>query len=246
MRFTESKHQEEGIRLFLDPGANPSGNYFQGFLIILFLFVYVPVTSAQRKVDLGILGGASYYMGEINMARHFYKPSPAIGAMARYNFNARNSLRFHLMYGSLRGDDLDFNNDFQQARAANFKTSMLDMAINMEFNFFPYETGKRRKDKFTPYATGGMGYSHVFDQDKQANLAVIFTGGAGVKMNVTKTISTGMEWSFRKTFNDLYDGLENPGPDYNRFYHNNDWYYIVGIFVTYKFLSYLYECPAYD
>jgi len=218
----------------------------RSIFLIIFLILIFPASNAQRKTDLGIIGGAAYYMGEVNMVRHFYNPSPAFGAMARYNFNPRNSLRLHVLYGSIKGDDNDFNNDFQQARAASFKTSMLDMSLNMEFNFFPYETGKRRKDKYTPYATAGMGYNHVFDPDRQGSIALIFTGGAGFKMNVTRTISTGVEWSFRKTFNDQLDGLENPGPDYTRFYHNNDWYSIVGIFVTYKFLRYLYECPAYE
>lgn len=228
------------------PNEDHSYKQMRSILLILFLILIFPESNAQRKADLGIIGGGAYYMGEINMARHFYKPSPVYGAMARYNFNPRNSLRFHLMYGSLKGDDLDFNNDFQQARGANFKTTMLDMSLNMEFNFFPYETGRLRKEKYTPYATAGMGYSHVFDTEKQGSVALIFTGGAGFKMNVTKTISTGVEWSFRKTFNDLYDGIENPGPDYTTFYHNNDWYSTVGIFVTYKFLRYLYECPAYE
>jgi opacity protein-like surface antigen len=184
-------------------------------------------------------------MGDINPVRHMYKPSPDFGAICRYNFNQRNSLRFHAIYGSLRGDDLDFTNDFQQLRNERFKTSYLEFAVNNEFNFFPYECGTR-KDRITPYVTAGLGYNFVFSSENRGTTDLVLTYGAGFKFNISKRLSAGGEWSFRKTFNDRLDGVVNPGPDNTVFYHNNDWYSIVGIFVTYKFLRYLLECPAYD
>jgi len=205
----------------------------------------LPDAWSQRKGDMGIFGGASYYMGEINPSRHMYKPLPAVGGFYRYNFNQRNSLRFHAIYGSLRGDDLDFTNDFQQARQWNFETSFLEFAVNTEFNFFPYQYGKR-KDRITPYVTGGLGYNFVFSSANRGTTDLVLTYGAGLKFSVSKRISAGGEWSFRKTFNDYLDGHANPGPDNTVFYHNNDWYSIVGIFVTYKFLGYLLDCPAYE
>lgn len=185
-------------------------------------------------------------MGEINPSpRHLYKPSLAVGGIYRHNFNPRNSLRFNAIYGKLKGDDLDFTNDFQQQRAENFETPYLDLAVNTEFNFFPYQYGLR-KDRYTPYVTGGLGYNFVFSSEKRETTGLTLTYGLGFKCNISKRLSGGCEWSFRKTFNDRIDGIENPGPENNVFYHNNDWYSIVGIFVTFKFLSYLYECPAYD
>jgi len=184
-------------------------------------------------------------MGEINPVLHFYKPSPDFGAIYRYNFNPRNSLRFHAIYGSLRGNDLDFTNDFQQTRGLNFQTSFLELAANTEFNFFPYQYGKR-KDRYTPYVSAGLGYNFVFDSEKRGTTGLIITYGAGFKFNVSRHISAGFEWSFRKTFNDNLDGIANPYQDNPVFYHNNDWYSVVGIFITYKFLTYLLECPAYE
>jgi opacity protein-like surface antigen len=229
----------------LEDGALHSFSHVKISLLILILACILPDAWSQRKGDIGIFGGASYYMGEINPVRHFYKPSPDFGAIYRYNFNQRNSLRFHAIYGSLRGDDLDFTNDFQQARALSFQTSFLELALNTEFNFLPYQHGKR-KDRYTPYVTGGLGYNFVFSPDKRGTTDLVITYGAGFKFNVSKRISAGGEWSFRKTFNDRLDGVVNPGPDNTVFYHNNDWYSIVGIFVTYKFLTYLLECPAYE
>ena len=184
-------------------------------------------------------------MGDVNPVRHFYKPSPDFGAIYRHNFNPRNSIRFHAIYGSLRGNDLDFTNDFQQNRAYSFQTSFVELAVNTEFNFFPYQYGKR-KDRYTPYVTGGLGYNFLFEPEKKGTTDLVITFGAGFKFNVNRHISAGLEWSFRKTFNDYLDGLPNPPKDDAVFYHNNDWYSMFGIFVTYKFLSYLLECPAYE
>jgi Domain of unknown function (DUF6089) len=229
----------------LENGALHLYRHLRIFLFILILVFSFPDAWSQRKGDIGIFAGASYYMGEINPVRHFYKPSPDFGAIYRHNFNPRNSLRFHAIYGSLRGDDHDFTNDFQQARGYSFQTSFLELAANTEFNFFPYQYGKR-KDRYTPYVTAGLGYNFVFSPERRGTTDLVITYGAGFKFNVNKHISAGCEWSFRKTFNDRLDGLVNPGTDNAVFYHNNDWYSIVGIFVTYKFLSYLLECPAYE
>jgi opacity protein-like surface antigen len=229
----------------LENGALHLFNHLRFFFLILVLVCSFPDASSQRKGDIGIIGGASYYMGEINPVLHFYKPSPSLGALYRHNFNPRNAVRFHAIYGNLRGSDLDFTNDFQQARGLSFHTSFLELAAYTEFYFFPYQYGKR-KDRYTPYMTAGLGYDFVFDPDKRGTTGLIMTYGAGFKFNVNKHISAGCEWSFRKTFNDRLDGIVNPGTDNAVFYHNNDWYSIVGIFVTYKFLNYLLECPAYD
>ena len=39
---------------------------------------------------------------------------------------------------------------------------------------------------------------------------------------------------------------ENIGADNNVFFHNKDWYSIVGIFVTYKIFNWREDCPAYE
>ncbi len=202
-------------------------------------------TWSQRNGDVGIYSGISYYMGDINMTKHLYKPSPAFGAMYRHNFNPRNAIRFHTLYSSIRGDDMDFDNDLQQSRGMSFNTSFLDIALNTEFNFLEYRPTKRN-DNYSPYMTGGIGYNLVFSPEARGVTSLVLTWGAGFKLNVSRRVSAGIEWTFRKTFNDRLDGIENHGPEYTTFYHNNDWYSIVGIFVTYKFLRYLSECPAYD
>jgi hypothetical protein len=220
--------------------------FFSGILLILLLAVPFNQISAQRKADIGVIGGVSYYMGDINHTRHFYAPSPAGGIIFRYNLNPRNSFRFSGIYTSLKGNDSDFEDDFQWRRNRHFKTSIIDLSLSTEFNFMSYQPTKLRKDRYTPYISAGLGYASLLSSDVQAESATTLNFGGGFKYNLTRKLSMGAEWTFRKTLNDMLDGIENIGIDNNVFYHNKDWYSIVGIFVTYKIFNYREDCPAYE
>jgi opacity protein-like surface antigen len=190
-------------------------------------------------------------MGDINHSRHFYSPSPAGGIIYRYNLNPRHSFRFSGIYTSLKGSDGDFKDSFQQHRNRSFKTSVIDLAISTEFNFRNYQPGNLRKDRYSPYVSAGMGYASVLSStvdppDAIAKSATTLSFGGGFKYNLATRWSMGAEWTFRKTLNDMLDGTENIGAENNVFFHNNDWYSIVGIFITYKIFNWREDCPAYD
>ena len=199
-------------------------------------------TSGQKKSDIGIIGGPSYYLGDINHSRHFYSVSPAGGLIYRYNFNARNSVRFHGIFVMLKGDPADFEQPYPNSTTEAFTTNLVELGITTEFNFMPYETTNIRRDRYTPYVAGGMGYAFVLGGEPTLNLS--FAGG--FKYNFTRRMSAGVEWSFRKTFSDMIDNVQNIGFENNVFFHNKDWYSIVGVFITYKIFDWGLDCPAYE
>ena len=57
-------------------------------LLAGFVFI-VPVTSNAQTLEIGISGGVSYYLGDINPALPYVYSQPAYGAMVRYNINNR-------------------------------------------------------------------------------------------------------------------------------------------------------------
>jgi len=144
----------------------------------------------------------------------------------------------------LRGIDAFPADDFHSVNS--FSTSVLDLAFTTEFNFRAYKTTKLRKDRYTPYVSGGLSYSAVLGGDVPAENTPGLAFGAGFKYNLTVRLGTGIEWSFRKTFNDMLDGVSNPGVENNIFFHNKDWYSLVQVFVTYKIFDWREDCPAYD
>jgi len=208
------------------------------FVLLILVFSFALI-EAQRKDNIGIFAGTSYYYGDINPDKLFYSPGFAIGGIFRYNINKRYAFRLNGYFTRLSGDPNDFSDIIHDIiPSAAFNKYIFDAACQVEFNFFPYLPGVKRWD-YTTYISGGVGYVSA------SNIPVTIPFGIGLKLNVTNTISTGVEWSFRKTFNDLIDGTENP-TDINSVIHNNDWYSFLGIFVTYKFFNYMVDCPAYD
>jgi len=211
-------------------------------LIYLFIFMFMPlVVFSQRKADYGIFGGVSSYLGDINPEKLLYSPRPAAGIFYRYNLHPRHSLRANLFAGGLSANDADFNNSFQQNRAASFSGTVAELALQFEFNFFPYATDGKKWNS-SPYFAGGIGGAYI-----NANEEVVFCPvipiSFGFKININKNVGLEAEYGFRKTFYDKFDGVENPTYAWT---HNNDWYTFTGICITWKIFSNFAKCPAYD
>ena len=213
-------------------------------IIIIALFSGIIIgAKAQKKVDLGIFGGGSYYLGDINQSKQFYSLSYAFGGLYRYNINPRYTIRGSAYYGNLQADDQDFDNRFQQSRGNSFSGTVLDATLQFEFNFMPYSTFGRAGE-YAFYTTGGIGVAFINISGPSSPLVIPF--GVGAKVNLGKKMGIGIEWGFRKMFYDELDGYENPiDPEYRSFIHNNDWYSIAGISLTYKIYNKLEDCPAY-
>lgn len=212
-------------------------------VIVCFLFICI-VGHAQRKADIGIFAGTSYYLGDINPARQFYSPSLALGGLFRFNLNPRYSVRGSFYHGGLKGDDRDFDNLFQSRRAANFSASVLDATLQFEFNFMPYSTTGKKLD-YSTYVSGGIGVAFI-STSTAFTYKFVVPFGVGCKVNLAKRLSAGVEWGLRKTFYDNIDGLENwSDPETQGIFHNYDWYSVAGIFITYKIFDFRDDCPAY-
>jgi hypothetical protein len=212
----------------------------QGLLLFLFLSLSL---WGQRISDYGILAGVTSYLGDINPNRLLYSPLPAGGIFYRYNLNPRQALRADLIFGGIRGNDLDFKNSFQQARAASFSDNIGELALQFEFNFLPYSTEGKRWD-FTPYFAAGAGVA--FLTGAVITYVPVIPFSFGFKVNVYKNIGLEAEYGFRKTFYDNFDGLKDlVAPSDFAWIHNNDWYTFTGIAVTWKIYNKLAGCPAY-
>ena len=213
------------------------------FIIIAVFLGTIIGAKAQKKVDLGIFGGGSYYLGDINQSKQFYSLSYALGGLYRFNINPRYTIRCSIFYGNLQADDQDFNNRFQQSRDNSFSGTVLDATLQFEFNFMPYSTFGRAGE-YTVYTTGGIGVAFINISGPSSPLVIPF--GVGAKVNLGKKMGIGIEWGFRKMFYDMLDGFENQiDPEYRSFIHNFDWYSIAGISLTYKIYGGSEDCPAY-
>ncbi|MCZ4695901.1 hypothetical protein DWB61_14750 [Ancylomarina euxinus] len=215
---------------------------YKFILGILFFFVGHSVL-AQNSSDVGIIAGTNYYLGDINPNKQLYSSSPTLGFMYRYNMGPRYALRTSLSFGNLKANDLDFDNKYQQSRAASFETELVDFSIQMEFNFQPFLVPlSSRAKRFSPYITSGLSY--VSSSSTTSSFAIPM--GVGCKYLIGKRWTAAVEWSFKKTFTDDLDGLSDPNKlNIANKFHNDDWISFLGVTLTLQLFNDL-QCHAYD
>lgn len=209
-------------------------------ITLAILLIAVAPAHGQRNTDIGIFAGVPWYLGDLSTTIPVaHVVPPAIGPILRYNFNMRNSVRVHAIFYTLSGSDENFRGGVPE-----FQSSFVDLGLDFEFNWWPYKTA-HRKSKYSPYVSAGLGYSLNFTGGSVSHLYLPF--GGGVKANLGARLSGGVEVNMRKTFTDLIDGVTNPGGEAVQTpIGNNDWYLFTGVFLSYKIINYMDECPTYD
>lgn len=202
-----------------------SMRYLKGWMIVLAVLLFSTPASSQT-MELGLFGGGSYYLGELNPAIHFNQTQLAFGALARFNFNARWAIKASYYRGKIQGDDTD--NALITGNGLNFVSNVNDISVVAEFNFWEYFTGSKR-NFFTPYIFAGIGF-FTFNPKSQDGVALQPLGtegqnagfdgrtpynrwgvsipfGFGFKWSVSERIGLGLEWGMRKAFSDYLDDV---------------------------------------
>jgi hypothetical protein len=224
-------------------------------IILLFIFVGSLNLFSQRSVDFGMFGGGSYYQGDLNKSRLFYQMHFSGGAFLRYNLNKRLSVRGNLFGGRISANDENFKNTYQQLRSFDFNTLFFELVGQMEFNFLPYLLGDD-DTPFTPYIAFGLAGIMVPDATNPMQIGIPME--FGIKFNLNKDIGLGIAWNYRKTFTDGIDRTTNytslpESSDENTIYskqlgyrNDNDWYSIIGVFLTFKVFPKRGKCHTYS
>jgi hypothetical protein len=189
----------------------------------LFLVILSSTAFAQKSGDLGVLGGVTYYVGDLNPSLPFRMSKPAFGILYRQNFNSRVSLRAHGIRGEVAGDDAI--SKANPERNLNFESVITEAGLQLEINFFEYFIGSKMHS-VSPYIFGG---ASVFFFEPYGNVAGSTIGlqplstegqgnpynlyafsmpfGIGVKYSVSKLIGVGAEWGMRLTSTDYLDDI---------------------------------------
>lgn len=225
-------------------------------LLVLFMVGFFAMeTLGQQSVDVGILGGAGTYFGDMTKMEMSKSVNPAYGGFLRFNFNPRYALRFNVINSNI-GAQGEF-----ESKPWDFSKNVLDISLHFEFNYLKYIVG----DKETPWSTylfGGVGMqTYTYDRnDVKLNglvdptyfanadysgsvIAPTIPFGLGFKFNLSKRWGVALESGFRKSFSDKLDDLDDPlsyldsqGQQikYTDQFHNNDWISYTTIHLVYK------------
>lgn len=181
--------------------------------------------SAQRSFELGLFGGGSYYVGDLNPYKHFIQTDVAYGALLRYHIDPRWAVKASVSRGNLLADDEVTGAN--AGRQLSFESSLTDVSAILELNFLDYITGSTR-DIMAPYIfagvsfftfnprAGGMDLNEIGTEGQHTGydgrepydlygFAIPF--GFGFKYSINKRLGLGLEWGMRKTFTDYLDDV---------------------------------------
>lgn len=198
-------------------------------LLPLLLLLAVPVCA--QVSELGITGGTTFYIGDIN-PKQYYPANTHLGGglMYRYNFNERYAFRLQGLYGKLEAWDRDSDDPVQQARNLGFRSTLFEASAVVEVNFFKYRGLAKDSRTWTPFVFVGLAYFRTNPQnllnDTWYDLQPLGTEGqtigggesyglnqvgipfgAGLKFAVTKRVDVQLEWGLRHTYTDYIDDV---------------------------------------
>jgi hypothetical protein len=187
---------------------------------------------AQKVGELGVTGGVTYYIGDLNPSKHFPKNTkPAIGAVYRYNFSEHYAFRLQGIYSTLMAYDSDSPDPLQQQRNLHFRSRLFEASALLEVNFFRYRAKKDGR-AWTPFLFAGLAYFRANPQaelnDEWIDLQPLGTEGqgttarpflepykvdlfaipfgAGFKFNFGR-LDFQLEWGMRRTYTDYIDDV---------------------------------------
>ena len=201
-------------------------------LILILAFASLSGLRAQVS-ELGITGGVTYYIGDLNPYRHYPKDTKlAFGVLYRYNFSDRYAVRLQALNGTLQAYDSRSSDTLQLLRNLHFKARLIEMSALVEVNFRKYRSKDKDSKMWTPFVFAGLAYYRASPQaeldgewydlqppgtegqgttarpgsDVYAVDHVSIPFGVGFKWNVGR-LDFQVEWGLRRTYTDYIDDV---------------------------------------
>jgi hypothetical protein len=214
--------------------------------IVVAIFSILNPGAFSQTWEIGVGGGVSYYVGDLNPTGHFKFPRPSATLFAKRILTNRWSLRAGFSYLGVYAEDAQGDWGYQRVRNLNFQSNIFELHVAAELNFFPFgmnESSHTEKiRKWTPYLVAGIG-AYYYEPQASVNgnlvdLAPLGTEGQGttgfpdrkpysrfmpcvpfgmgVKFNINNKFTIAAEYSMRLTFNDYLDDVSQDYAFYNQ------------------------------
>lgn len=216
-------------------------------ILVLFLAMSSFLTNAQIN-EAGLFVGGGNYIGDVG-STYFVNPSElAIGALFKWNISTRYSYRISATISQISGRDSESDIASRVERNFDFKNTIKEVSVGMEFNFVEFDLHDFSKPA-TPYIYSGISYFSYNNLFFDGNNAVSSGNHStfaipialGFKAKIAQHFVLGAEVGARYTFTDNLDG-SNPVKSLKddtslKFgnVNNNDWYVFSGLILTYTF-----------
>jgi outer membrane protein OmpA-like peptidoglycan-associated protein/opacity protein-like surface antigen len=216
---------------------------------------------AQPRAELNLLLGGSTYLGDLQTEDHLpainqagFAPGLRFGLPIHKNWQ----LRAGIQSANYEGTDALSDKAELRDRDFSFTGNTLETSLQLVWEplahrRYPDEGGYR--NIVSPYLFAGAGLT-VFeattrygelgvdgfpsriqaDIDAEESPSWVLPVGLGLRFDLSKNISLGLEYGARRTFTDQLDGVSSAGRS-----DTNDWYSVGGLTIAYRWVT-----PDYD
>lgn len=190
------------------------------------------------RYDIGVGLGMSGYLGDANESNLFKHPGFAANAGVRYLFDSRWAAKAQLSMATISGNTADFENVLPGGAQYDFKSTVYDLSIKGEANFFAYGIGEtyKRLRRWTPYLTLGVGLT-MASSDGNNSVAFSLPMGVGFKFKLSRRLNLNAEFTMTKVFGDKIDSKELTDlyQIKSSFLKNTDWFSTLTVGISYEF-----------
>jgi OmpA-OmpF porin, OOP family len=220
--------------------------------LLFVLLTALPPLVFSQKLSLGVFSGASSYLGDVTEQFYFrglVKNKPSVGGFLKYDFNDKFSIRANYLQGEISGDEREYHKiPWRVERGFNFKSPIKESSLIAEWTFLKKRFGNYSRSKsqaISLYLMAGLGYvktnpvvdfnepNSMFEDVNSDKLAqynrnhVVIPLGMGVKWQISKHKTLGLEVANRTTFTDYLDGISKLAQP-----KNGDWYFVSTVSIS--------------
>ena len=190
------------------------------------------------RYDIGVGLGMSGYLGDANESNLFKHPGFAANAGVRYLFDSRWAAKAQLSMATISGNTADFENVLPGNAQYSFKSTVYDLSVKGEANFFAYGIGEtyKRLRRWTPYLTVGIGLT-MASSAGNTSAAFSIPMGVGFKYKLSRRLNLNAEFTMTKVFGDKIDSKELTDlyQIKSSFLKNPDWFSTLTVGISYEF-----------
>ena len=190
-------------------------------------------TEPEYRMEIGAGIGTVTYLGDFN-GNIFREMQPMGSLLAKYRMNPRMALAMNVSYGQLKSASRNAETYYPDLADYRFKTSLADVGLRYEYNFWPYGTGQeyRGAQRLTPYIYIGIGVTVA--KPNSTEVAMNMPLGGGVKYKMADRVNLALEWTIHFTSSDELDGVKDPyGIKSSGLFKNTDCYSHLRLSLTY-------------
>lgn len=212
----------------------------------LWLIALMVVAQGQPEylLELGAGAGVATYEGDFNNSL-LGNVNPIGGVVVKYKPNPRMAWAANIGCGQLKGNSSKAGTWYPDIAQSplTFKTTLVDVTVRFEYNFWPYGTGQEYHGakRLTPFLAIGLGLTFANSstsqgglQEKSSSAAGQMPVGFGVKYKMADRWNLTAEWMMHFTGNDKLDGITDPyGIKSSGMFKNTDCYSVLGVTLTY-------------